>query len=1055
MSHRRLIHRHPQRILTGADRELAPGDTRLYSYAPSLTTGLHTVTVKQEISVPKDNVITGSERETTIFDQRQDFIVVAPRFSLPPGTVDSVFPTPGSSAEHVVLPHIVLRDPHLPWQSRPTHIPDGETDGDLQQRTTWLALLSFPMNELLVSPEVVQSVMQNVPEESGKPQLTNTWSLRMRAQDTALLQNVVNATGFHPTKDARDASESTNVVLLQKDLFIRLFSDPGSPPTPGQLSGYPSGEQVTSDVELNVAGYKYFAHVRQVATDGMAQAGAEADGAMFSVVISRRTGPIDSDVPVSMAVHLLSLDWDTEAIKLPLPGSDDTRVAVTSLHSWTYTCLPSKNAANSLARLTNLGEKLTVLRTNPPYLPSTDPAVRISQRQADGYTLTRHRTATGEVTAAIVRGPFTPTQVARPLHDGFSMRSNFGSDLAILDSEMGLLDITYSSAWQLGKTLALGDGAFCTALGRLRGAIRAKALNGAKQEVHAALRESGYVSVLDGGRRHTAGSMMDMVQGLNALKQAMHDHGSAGISSTAADVNRWSTQKDEEEASILKQVDMLSQKSPHIAARIGTHADTAALDLALTAEIPTDNPCEKGAETAEESPELYNEYSMPENPDYALVYSWIMDKVHLGNVPAHYLIPDPAFLPDESLRLFHVDANWTDALIDGALSLANHCGGAPDEDHERIAIKTAVNARLRAPDAKLGGWHVQMPRYGFVLRSQLLVQFPDLAVSVHFAPERREPVIQGLNRQLPYGVPPQQPILVQKRLAPDTMYCLFDAAPPDLQRITFTMPTHQQCFTVGQALDSKELTVLFKKVYATESRPRLPDGRQQDNLLGRVSFKKDGTPAAVFDWDTSLIHSAVFAEFQRAKLFLEMGKDEFTDKIPTSALLGLQLNDPLLQLDIVTLDSTNSNLVFDLRPPGSEPIGYIYALTKIIVAVPYGKMPEREDDPDQPTPRLAATADPPVPTMLPNMRLNVLRRWGQPDEPNLKKHVVFELVPREQPGMPFEMLNDAGFWLPRAQVARYDGDKTRQAWIKISSEVDQVPPQAPFFGEAQVDLRPE
>lgn len=581
-------------------------------------------------------------------------------------------PTPGSSAGHVVLPHIVLRDPHLPWQSKPTHIPDGENDGNLRQRTTWLALLSFPMNELLVSPEVVQSVIQNVPEESGKPQMTETWSLRMRAQDTALLRNVANATGFHPTKDARDASESTDVVLLRKDLFMRLFSDPGSPPPAAQMSGHPGGEQVTGGSELNIAGYKYFAHVRQFATDSMTQAGAEADDAMFSVVVSGRAGPIDSDVPVTMAVHLLSLDWDTEAIKLPLPGSDDIRVAVTSLHSWTYTCLPSKNSANSLARLTNLEEKPTVLRTKPPCVPSTDNAVRIGQRQADGYTLTRHRTVTGEMTAAIVRGPFTSIQVARPLNEDLNMRSNIGSDLAILDSEMGLLDITYSSAWQLGKTLAMGDGAFRIALGRLHGAIRAKTLNGAKREVHAALRESSSVSVLHGGRRNTAGSMMNLFQGLNALNQTMHDHGSAGVSSMAADVDSWSTRKDEDEASILKKVDMLSQKSPHTAVRIGAHADAAALDLAMTAETLTDNPNYKGAGTAEASPELYNEYSLPENPDYALVYSWIMDKLHLGNVPAHYLIPGPDFLPDKSLRLFHFDANWTDALIDGALSLANH-----------------------------------------------------------------------------------------------------------------------------------------------------------------------------------------------------------------------------------------------------------------------------------------------------------------------------------------------------------------------------------------------
>ena len=44
--------------------------------------------------------------------------------------------------------------------------------------------------------------------------------------------------------------------------------------------------------------------------------------------------------------------------------------------------------------------------------------------------------------------------------------------------------------------------------------------------------------------------------------------------------------------------------------------------------------------------------------------------VLLYPVPFHYLIPNPALLPPESLRFFHLDDNWVDALVDGALSIA-------------------------------------------------------------------------------------------------------------------------------------------------------------------------------------------------------------------------------------------------------------------------------------------------------------------------------------------------------------------------------------------------
>jgi hypothetical protein len=54
-----------------------------------------------------------------------------------------------------------------------------------------------------------------------------------------------------------------------------------------------------------------------------------------------------------------------------------------------------------------------------------------------------------------------------------------------------------------------------------------------------------------------------------------------------------------------------------------------------------------------------------------LVLRWIYDRLSLASVPSHYLITDASHVPPESLRFFKVDPNWTDALLDGAFSLAN------------------------------------------------------------------------------------------------------------------------------------------------------------------------------------------------------------------------------------------------------------------------------------------------------------------------------------------------------------------------------------------------
>ena len=1104
-SHRRLVHRHRQRILEQIPRDLAPGEARLFSfYTPSLKTGLHTVTITQHVSAPAEDGDDKKPRRSTEVSPdtpgTQKFIVLAPKFALPADAIDSVFPAPGSSADHTILPHVVFRDPHLPWQRAPSHIRKGEDADSSRRRTPWVAVLQFTVDEVTLQKEQIDKFLTQMPSRVAHEQ-TETSAVRMKAQDTPLLDGtVINTTGYDTKLDARDAEESTDVLFLQRDLFLALFQDPEN-----------------KEPSLNVSCYKFMAHVRQVATDGMAGAGADADEAMFSIAVSRRTGPIGAENPTAMVVHVLSLDWK-ENVQL---DEKSTHVAVTSLYSWLYTCLPSKNVASPWDQMVNLGENVNVLRTQAKTKKETDITKLVSQRQADGYSLVRYRTVTGEETAAILRGPLTPTYTDRKA--GGSMQSNFGSDLAIFDKDFGMLDITYATAWQLGKTLAMGDTPFCTALGRLRNAIHSEALDRSKRAVHAVLGQMGYEGTIS-SKRETAKHILALVQGLNGINNTVQVRGSA------VDANRWCHER------TYTRFDMMgleSRWSAHIASRMEMFAEEAALKFAVT----------------EDSSMLYNEHGVPTNPDYSLVYSWILDKVHLSNVPAHYLIPDPAFLPQDTLRTFFIDDNWIDALIDGALSLANHWGAEPEDDHCRTSIKNAVNARLRQVDKKLGGGHVQMPRYGFLLRSQLLVQFPDLAVSVQFSPTRDEPLQP--NFVLPANVPPQQPILVQKRVAPDTMYCLFDAAPPDLQRITFTMPSHQQCFAVGETLvdtPEKRLTVAFKKIYTVDERPKT---RVPGDNLGSVNFGPDD---GMFDFAHRTLNPVHFASYLSTKLNSEMG-GKYKDLEPNSAVCGLQLNASILQLDIGKLPNRPGasmearfqlstpkskpvpipkieappekqiyvlglqrprpaspppfpsvlhpstiktsplkdvppplnprkvvrpkldihvypvrtrttdlvpcdselpiDLVFKLRPPNDVPIEYVFPLTKILVGVPYGKMPsdEQAKDPKVVIPLLADTADPPTPHMVSNMRLNVLKRWGTQQEPELKGHVVFELIPRTLPGMPFANLIDASFRLPRAQITEYTGIRERFAYVRVLYEFLETPPRATFSDGRRIELK--
>lgn len=48
---------------------------------------------------------------------------------------------------------------------------------------------------------------------------------------------------------------------------------------------------------------------------------------------------------------------------------------------------------------------------------------------------------------------------------------------------------------------------------------------------------------------------------------------------------------------------------------------------------------------------------------------WLGKLKLLYGVPLNYLIADEQMLPPESIRFFHIDPNWTSALIDGAFSI--------------------------------------------------------------------------------------------------------------------------------------------------------------------------------------------------------------------------------------------------------------------------------------------------------------------------------------------------------------------------------------------------
>lgn len=152
----------------------------------------------------------------------------------------------------------------------------------------------------------------------------------------------------------------------------------------------------------------------------------------------------------------------------------------------------------------------------------------------------------------------------------------------------------------------------------------------------------------------------------------------------------------------------------------------------------------------------------------ATVVDWLARLRLLYGVPFAYLVPEEALLPKESIRFFYVNRNWTDAAVDGALSV----GAATTRDRARLEalhadVRDAVDRHERKVWAKDAD---QRPMQGdggevvtgFLLRSRAVSGWPALHVRAHR---------QGAEVQL----------LRMERLAPAVLLVLMDGVPDGVE----------------------------------------------------------------------------------------------------------------------------------------------------------------------------------------------------------------------------------------------------------------------------------
>jgi hypothetical protein len=155
---------------------------------------------------------------------------------------------------------------------------------------------------------------------------------------------------------------------------------------------------------------------------------------------------------------------------------------------------------------------------------------------------------------------------------------------------------------------------------------------------------------------------------------------------------------------------------------------------------------------------------------------WLVRLRLLDGVPFAYLVADSELLPPESIRFFYVDRRWTDALVQGALSV----GTVNTDDRTQLsgqypAVRDELDGEERNLRRRQG-----MPRWqggggpisGFLLRSRAVSGWPALHVRAFSV----DPV-EADDARFQEDDPRRMRLLRLERLAPAVLLCLFDGIP--------------------------------------------------------------------------------------------------------------------------------------------------------------------------------------------------------------------------------------------------------------------------------------
>lgn len=245
----------------------------------------------------------------------------------------------------------------------------------------------------------------------------------------------------------------------------------------------------------------------------------------------------------------------------------------------------------------------------------------------------------------------------------------------------------------------------------------------------------------------------------------------------------------------------------------------------------------------------------------------------LHGVPFSYLVADENLLPVESIRFFYLDRGWTDALVQGALSvgtISTSDRAELEQVHPHVRDEVdATERKIRTPrdEALLQGAGGTVT--GFLLRSRVVSGWPGLHVRAY----SEDVVGDSELTTVAESHPKRMKVLRMERLAPAVLLVLFDGVPAVVH-----VEEPRQGLQFGIRID-----------------PQAPPSQQRAVVKVRVQ----ATGAAVPPESTYTAANTVDVPFRRGApgvVDLKRLRERLVDKPPVGAGGAMEPRDFALQL---------------------------------------------------------------------------------------------------------------------------------------------------------------